>query len=555
MNSEELEISLRTEFENYINGVRAELKQELTDFQKMVETEVDKHKSQLDDAFKNFSARLESDKGIDEALKESVVEHLRLARDDGAQLAASAAAEAEMMTGGSIGGGGFESIRDAIAEISGKTSQSSILKTLTDHCSRLAGRGAFFIVKNDNFVGWQVFGNDLDANESTARDIHFSVSADTILAKSVHELQTVLSGAGSHKDDAKFLKSLKFGNPQHMYAIPLVARGRGVAVLYADGGVDESPVQIDAIEVLVRVAGLTVELLASAPVARPAVESTANETAPAKVEEFDEAPTPDALAAVESEIADSPETQEESPAAENQPEEVQFAEAVESEPVPEVESVYAEELTDTIPVVVDEPIDDESYLMTEPGDHVIEAEAVSSLREIPQEAEAEGLADTTDFAFVNVEPEQVEPEEVAVVSDDAAVVSNGSGSKEAVEPVKEMNGSSSVAANGRKRSRGVDLPIEVSDEERDKHKKARSFARLLVSEIKLYNPDKVNDGKESKDLYDRLREAIDRSREMYEQRVDAPVSDRFDYFHYELVNGLAEGDESRLGSSYPGSHS
>jgi hypothetical protein len=100
----------------------------------------------------------------------------------------------------------------------------------------------------------------------------------------------------------------------------------------------------------------------------------------------------------------------------------------------------------------------------------------------------------------------------------------------------------------------VDLPIDVPDEERDKHKKARSFARLLVSEIKLYNPDKVNDGKEANDLYDRLRDAIDRSREMYNQRVEAPVSNRFDYFHYELVNGLAEGDESRLGSSYPGSH-
>ena len=98
------------------------------------------------------------------------------------------------------------------------------------------------------------------------------------------------------------------------------------------------------------------------------------------------------------------------------------------------------------------------------------------------------------------------------------------------------------------------LPIEVPDEERDKHKKARSFARLLVSEIKLYNPDKVSDGKEAKDLYERLREAIDRSREMYDQRVEAPVSDKFDYFHYELVNGLAEGDESRLGSSYPGGH-
>src|SRR5262249_31133247 len=97
----------------------------------------------------------------------------------------------------------------------------------------------------------------------------FSVSADTLLAEAVNGLQTVLSSSGSHKDDSKFLKSLKFGHPERMYAIPLVARGRGVAVLYADSGPEGQPIAIEAIEVLVRVAGLTVELLASAPVARP----------------------------------------------------------------------------------------------------------------------------------------------------------------------------------------------------------------------------------------------------------------------------------------------
>jgi hypothetical protein len=39
---------------------------------------------------------------------------------------------------------------------------------------------------------------------------------------------------------------------------------------------------------------------------------------------------------------------------------------------------------------------------------------------------------------------------------------------------------------------------------------------------------------------------------MYDKRVEAPVASRFDYFHYELVNDLAQGDESRLGGGYPG---
>ena len=535
MNSEELEVSLRTEFENYINGVRAELKQELSDFQKMVESEVEKHKSQLDDAFSKFSARLESDNGIDEALKESVVEHLRLARDDGAQLAASAAAEAELMENAPVGSGSFETMRDAIAEISGKTSQSAILKALTDHCSRLSERGAFFIIKNDNFVGWQVFGNNVDVAGTTAKDIHFSVSADTVLAKAVNELQTVLSSSGSHKDDSKFLKSLKFGHPERMYAIPLVARGRGVAVLYADGGPEGQAVAIEAIEVLVRVAGLTVELLASAPVARPGSEAVATEAEAVKepAYEMQDFATP----------GSEDDFKVEEPAVEEEAQEVEFSEEAqevefshEDEQETVAESVAESDLTDTVPVIVEESLDDESYLMAEADDHIIEAEAVSSLQDVPTVVETENASTEFSFASIETEPSAVVVEEPTVIT----------------EPAIQMTAGSST--NGRKRSSRVDLPIDVPDDERDKHKKARSFARLLVSEIKLYNPDKVSDGKEAKDLYDRLREAIDRSREMYDQRVETPVSDKFDYFHYELVNGLAEGDESRMGSSYPGGH-
>jgi len=107
-------------------------------------------------------------------------------------------------------------------------------------------------------------------------------------------------------------------------------------------------------------------------------------------------------------------------------------------------------------------------------------------------------------------------------------------------------------AGSRLSDRPVDLPIEVPEEERRSHNDARRFARLLVSEIKLYNEKKVLEGREHRDLYDRLREAIDRSREMYDKRVQPPVAARFDYFHYEVVNSLAEGEPGRLGPGYPG---
>ncbi len=96
------------------------------------------------------------------------------------------------------------------------------------------------------------------------------------------------------------------------------------------------------------------------------------------------------------------------------------------------------------------------------------------------------------------------------------------------------------------------MPIEVSEDERRLHNDARRFARLLVSEIKLYNEQKVKEGREARDLYERLREAIDRSREMYDKRVQPPVAAKFDYFHYELVSTLAEGEAAKLGGSYQG---
>jgi hypothetical protein len=111
----------------------------------------------------------------------------------------------------------------------------------------------------------------------------------------------------------------------------------------------------------------------------------------------------------------------------------------------------------------------------------------------------------------------------------------------------------SAPVKSRFSERNVDLPIEVSEDERRLHNDARRFARLLVSEIKLYNEQKVKEGREGNDLYDRLREAIDRSREMYDKRVQPAVAAKFDYFHYELVNTLAEGDENKLGAGYPGS--
>ena len=93
---------------------------------------------------------------------------------------------------------------------------------------------------------------------------------------------------------------------------------------------------------------------------------------------------------------------------------------------------------------------------------------------------------------------------------------------------------------------GASLGGPQSDEGK-KHDEARRFARLLVSEIKLYNESKVEQGRKNKDLYERLKEDIDRSRQMYDERIPDEVRKSSNYFYDELVRILADGDAGSLG--------
>lgn len=87
----------------------------------------------------------------------------------------------------------------------------------------------------------------------------------------------------------------------------------------------------------------------------------------------------------------------------------------------------------------------------------------------------------------------------------------------------------------------------VPPEEQKAHDDAKRFARLVVSEIKLYNEAKVNEGRRNKDIYERLKDDIERGRQMYNDRVAAHVRDRSNYFVDELVRILAGGDAGALG--------
>jgi len=90
----------------------------------------------------------------------------------------------------------------------------------------------------------------------------------------------------------------------------------------------------------------------------------------------------------------------------------------------------------------------------------------------------------------------------------------------------------------------------ASSEDQDTHRKAQRFARLLVDEVKLYNQAKVAEGRKHKDLYDRLKEAIEKSRSTYQKRYGNTVAASGGYFQHELVRSLAEDDVSIMGANF-----
>jgi hypothetical protein len=456
--SEELEGTLREAIESYLSERLRTISEDL---------------SRLQEEFNNTLGRLrENSAGGSLAgtpLEQSIAEHLRAARED------STATDAPTS---SAPGEDFAGVRNAVQSITGQNSQVNALGALVSEAARLAQRAALFVVKNERAVGWRISGGPAGTiSDEGLSEMILPLTTDTLLSY-VARSHTSWSGEpGSNSEDNLLLEELG-GAPQRIAAVPLVVRGRTVAILYADSeSSDPNAINLDALETLVLVTATTVELLSVARVAKR-VTGPLQPIAEAQARNAETAPAATAAApAFETPI-------EASPLAAPEPHEVAAP--------PEME-------------IIPEP-------------------AAASEIEPPM---VTPVAMPSEFALP---PEPVISSAPAFASEFAAPL-------------------------GTTRRWGLsepELPIEVNDDERRFHTDARRFARLLVSEIKLYNEQKVRDGRTQGDIYDRLREDIDRSRQMYEKRIAPPVASRYDYFHQELVDTLADGDSSKLGASYPG---
>jgi hypothetical protein len=91
----------------------------------------------------------------------------------------------------------------------------------------------------------------------------------------------------------------------------------------------------------------------------------------------------------------------------------------------------------------------------------------------------------------------------------------------------------------------------IPPDEEEIHARARRFARVRVSEMRLYHPQSVREGRERGRLYEALRDDMDRARADFREQF-MRIPSMTDYFHEEVVRSLANHDEALLGPEYPG---
>ncbi|MDQ3649285.1 MAG: hypothetical protein M3458_03190 [Acidobacteriota bacterium] len=535
MGSEDLDQSLRASVDEYLNGRLGGLQEEIARLQ-----------SQLNEALTRLSERLGSETQSDASVVVAISEHLRAARNEGIETAAHEHQRARASSDVAI-------LKAAVDDIDNQRAQADILSALVNRTASFAPRVAFFVVKNNRVTGWRARGLEGTVGDDAVRELSLPLDSDTLLAAAVKSRATWSGAPGSHAEDHTVFSRFGGDNPpMRIVAIPLVARDRAVAVLYADcADMDADAINLEALETLVRVSGMAVELLATK---RPAVKESTTAAAPAP--SFSSPPAPGSAPPPEppsvSQFVPPPPA---SPAATDI-----YASAEVASPVSDLH--FSDVPTTEIPAG-ELPASDVQF-----GD--------VSATEIPDDTSFTGFEITTPHIETGfAEPELITPlvVDVPVMGNANSVISSNVESGTAAPGVELFGaveappqteapapmavGNTAPLGSGplsTSRRSGADaaLPIEVREEEKRVHNDARRFARLLVSEIKLYNEHKVREGRVGGDLYNRLREDIDRSRQMYDKRVAPEVAGRYDYFHQELVNTLAEGDPSKLGEGYPG---
>jgi len=386
-----------------------------------------------------------------------------------------------------------------------RETQEEILTYFLDSAQKCAPRIALFVVRGDRFLGWSSRGY----SESLAKNISSCSFPRPDCPQFQEALESGIPAVASELSAIDALQPLKeeAQGPWHLF--PLRAMQRPIALLLA-GSVAEIRVRSDSLSVLADFTMLQLENVAL----RILYELTA-----AKPDNGSQSAASYAATALESAA-----TEEVSP-----------------EIAPAAQTVLQQEAVEPGMETSESVIPEESVQEPAPA---IEAEEIS---EIPEPAPAE---ETVAAAETEEIPEPAPAEETVA----AAVAEETPGIPEPeITESPAFDSQSEVAEPPQHEPQETQpKPFPEVPEEEMLHSDAKRFARLLVSEIKLYNENRVLEGRENQDIYIRLKRDIDKSREMYEKRVSPAVSRKIDYFHDEIIRILGDNDSTTLGSDYPG---
>ena len=539
----------------------------------------------------DFKSRLEEAAANARREAEIQIEELREQLEAGRMAASMATASSPQSFSRS-----FETFKAAIEDIDSQRTQSDILAALVRHVAEFAPRVVFFVIKRGDVIGWKSSGFENGLNDETVKLLTMSTQKPSLLRDAITSLRLATSNPQPMSDDGVSEALGLYGrpSPERAIAIPLIVLNKAVAVLYADSGAKPADsINAEAAESLTRIASRTIELMPSrrgAEAARPGGQTAgAAETLPATPLRADDKAMGAAIQQTPAQLTVQPVVQTDSVRVEHGfkqdyprethreiPEDAPQIEKTDETASGDLNRVTIERRrTQELPLAFDKnPRVDEglrqaeaqlpepAYIETEPG---ATSGSLSGVREVSETTA--GISGRLRFASPAPQPSPPPPEreEQPAFSETEAAASTIPVSDFDASPAGETPASSDVPEFSPPPAPPVFTPpakasksaqpaasVPGSETEQRAHNDARRFARLLVSEIKLYNAAKVNDGRRNFDLYERLKDEIDRSRKVYDKRVSPAVAARFDYFYDELVQTLAEGDPAKLGKDCPG---
>jgi hypothetical protein len=440
-------------------------------------------------------------------------------------------------------------VRGSLAAIESARSQVDVLSRFLTRVNAHASRVALLVLRNDRLTGWKSVGFDASGGRDEAvRALDLSGEDDPFVASLLKSQRSMLA---EPPDEAGPLRRALSGQaPARTLLVPMVIRDRLAGIVCADElPGEEGRLNEAAVEVLTFVTGLAVDLLAArkkipSPSLTPTGEAIARfepGTPVRPVSGFEIAapaaarPSP-APAPAPAAPATGPRTR-----STDASEALRAIEEAAKTRIPQGLRSFSSDpgLTSAIPTVGATAPPPPSFPSSVPA----VAPPPPPPAAVP-EPSASPLANASTGDFTGAFEALRASGRVPAAGQGDVTAQKPPRTTSAVTPPRDLATAPRPISGFVPRGRAAaapDSPQRALDD-------ARRLARLLISEIKLYNEKKVEDGRAAGDLYERLKDDIERSRQVYDERTPASIRQDTNFFQDELVRILADGRAEALGS-------